>query len=48
MPKLTEMNLVVDTNVVIITSNTTDFNGAERLGITVSTPQSFYRNHVWS
>jgi len=29
----------------IISSNTGDFQGAESLGITVTTPQRFYRSH---
>jgi putative PIN family toxin of toxin-antitoxin system len=30
----------------IVTSNATDFDGVESLGIKVSTPQKFYRNHL--
>jgi predicted nucleic acid-binding protein len=32
----------------IVTSNTTDFDGVESLGIKVSTPQKFYRNQLAS
>jgi putative PIN family toxin of toxin-antitoxin system len=32
----------------IVTSNATDFDGVESLGINVSTPQTFYRNQLSS